>query len=262
MNKYDERKKEITSHLNLLFFDIEMSPTTFMGWPRTGKTILSDEQILEDSKIIMISYKWAHEKTVHNLCWDGKQSELQVLKHFQKVASYADFSIGHNSKSFDTKNINSRLCDLELGPVNIYNEEDTFKSIKRRLNYPSYKLRYLVKRLGLGEKMHLDGWDHWKEVCYNNDRKELKKMIKYCNMDVALCEKIYWRVFDYVDHPFNLAVLLREPNKCPNCASSDLQIRAYVNTRTGQREQYKCKNCGKYSNFGKNLVNKSGEYLR
>ena len=95
----------VTKSLKILFCDIEISPQLTYTWPHTGKQYITYEQILEDSKIIMISYKWAGKKKVYNITWDEEQNDKCVVDAFQYDTQAADVIIGHNSQNFDLKHI-------------------------------------------------------------------------------------------------------------------------------------------------------------
>ena len=77
LQKYHELKMQ--RPIKRLFFDIETSPCIVYSW-RVGYQInLSYENVIEDWKIICISYKWEHEDTVKNLAWDKNQCDKRTL---------------------------------------------------------------------------------------------------------------------------------------------------------------------------------------
>lgn len=253
----------MTDKVKRLFLDLELSPTLFYGWPQTGKTHTSYDQILEDSKIIMIGYKWEHSKTTELLHWDLRnQDDSKMVEKFQTIAAEADVCIGHNSRSFDIRHIATRLCDHNLKPIHIENAEDTYKDVKKKLALPSYKLDYLVKRFGLGAKMALSGWNSWIDVCWNKNEKEFEKMKKYCKMDVILSEKLYHRLYKYIDHKVNYGVFTDGRLACPDCSSTKVYKAKDRLTRTGMRQQWQCQKCARYWTTGKNLIKKASERLR
>ena len=58
-----------------LFFDIETSYLLCRLW-RVGKVNwVSHDQIVQDKKIICISYKWEGENRIHTLVWDKRQND-------------------------------------------------------------------------------------------------------------------------------------------------------------------------------------------
>ena len=61
---YDQEK------IKRLFFDIETSPMIVYSWRVGWKLNIGTDNIIEDWKVICISYKWEGEDKVHTLSWD------------------------------------------------------------------------------------------------------------------------------------------------------------------------------------------------
>ena len=87
--RYDLKGEALKKYNNLdqdnvkrLFFDIETSPMIVYSWRVGWKLTIPPENIIEDWKIICISYKWEHEKKVKNLVWDKNQCDKQMLIDF------------------------------------------------------------------------------------------------------------------------------------------------------------------------------------
>jgi hypothetical protein len=82
------RKGQTT--IKRLFFDIESSPMIVYSW-RTGWNLtIGTENIIEDWKIICISYKWEGENKVHTLDWGKEMCDKKLLQDFIKIANTAD----------------------------------------------------------------------------------------------------------------------------------------------------------------------------
>lgn len=180
----------------VLFYDIETSFNIVYSWSIGRKISISDENILEERKIICISYKWAHETNVHSLVWkSGDDKEL--LEKFSKIVESADECIGHNSDQFDSKHIRARCLFHRIAfPVKL-NGIDTLKMARQAFKLNSNKLNYIAQFLGLGKKLETGGIQLWKDVILNQDKVALAKMVNYCNMDVILLEKVYNQLQSY-----------------------------------------------------------------
>jgi len=58
-----------------LFFDIETSFNIGFFWRAGWKQTISPENIIEERKVICVSYKWEDDDKVHTLTWDENQSD-------------------------------------------------------------------------------------------------------------------------------------------------------------------------------------------
>jgi len=72
-------------NIKRLFFDIETSPMIVYSWRIGWKLSIPPQNIIENWKIICISYKWEHEDKVKNLVWDENQDDKQMLIDFIKI---------------------------------------------------------------------------------------------------------------------------------------------------------------------------------
>ena len=151
-----------------LFFDIETSPNIVYSW-RTGWNLtISPESIIEERKIICISYKWEHEDKIHRLTWDKDMCDKQMLVEFISVANKADEMIAHNGDRFDIKWIRTRCIFHRVSMFPQYKTLDTLKKAKFGFLFNSNKLDYIAQYLGVGAKVKHSGFDMWKEVMKGN----------------------------------------------------------------------------------------------
>lgn len=229
---------------------------------RGGKQVVTHHQIKEPNKIIMIAWKWEGEKETHLETWDAKQDDSNLVANFQKVAEDADIVIAHNGENFDFRHIAARLAYHSAAPLYIQNSEDTFRLIKRKLALPAYSLDYLGEYFGLGRKMSTGGLDLWIDVIEKKSKRAILKMSKYCRQDVILLEKVYNRVYNYVDHKGNYGVLNIGNEVCPHCGSPDIQKRGTRKSKVSIRQTYSCNFCCRWSSKGTNEVKNSGKILR
>jgi len=161
-----------------LFFDIETSPNIGYFW-RTGfKLNIGPESIIEERKIICISYKWEHEDSIHTLTWDKNLCDKQMLIDFIKIANQSDEMIAHNGDRFDIKWIRTRCIFHRVPMMPDYKTLDTLKKAKNGFYFNSNKLDYIAKFLGVGAKVSHSGFDMWKNVMAG-DAAALKEMVVY-----------------------------------------------------------------------------------
>lgn len=235
-----------------LFFDIETSPNIGTFWSAGHKQQISYDNIIKERSIICISYKWAHSPKVHSLTWDKEQNDKSMLQKFMKVASAADEVVGHNSDRFDLPWFRTRCLFHKLDPLPNYTSVDTLKKARAYFKFNSNRLDYIAKYLGLKGKVSTS-YDLWKDVVLKNNRTALVKMVKYCENDVILLEKVYDEISKYVPNNVHHGVANGHSKvSCPHCASKNMIYSKRRITATGiEKIQLQCDDCGKYSTVSK-----------
>jgi hypothetical protein len=97
----------------------------------------------------------------------------------------------------------------------------------------------------------------WESIIEDRDEAALKKMIEYCEHDVAILEDAFFVLSPYIDHNNNFAVLTGgEKWDCPECASDKVEMHHTYTTAMGViRREMKCKSCRKqYKISNKNYM--------
>ncbi len=187
---YKNRPKKI------LFFDIETSFNICWSWSIGRKISLSDDNILEERKIICICYKWAGDEKTYSLTWKNGDDK-EILQKFAKIALTADEVIGHNSDQFDVKHIRTRCIIHNIAfPIKL-NQVDTLKMARAGYKFNSNKLNYIGQVLNEGKKLDTGGIQLWKDIVLHNSKPALNKMVEYCIGDVVLLEKVYNRLQEF-----------------------------------------------------------------
>lgn len=230
-----------------LFFDIETSPNIGFFWSSGYRINVPYQNIIRERAIICISYKWADEDKVYHLSWDDKQDDKALLEAFIPIANKAAELVGHNGDKFDLPWVRTRCLFHGIPCFPSYTSIDTLTQARSNFRFNSNRLDYIAQYLGLGEKMET-GFDLWKDIVLKDDRKALEKMVKYCDNDVILLEKIYNRLSNYIPHKTHYGMVNGEgKGTCPECGSSHL---TYIQTRYTAlgtaRVQLQCKDCKKY----------------
>lgn len=228
-----------------LFFDIETSYIIYRRWQFDNDKYINPDKIIEDMRIICISYKWQGEDEVHSLDW--RMGEKKMLKEFVKIMGEADECIGHNGDRFDIKNIRTRCVYHGILMYPTYRTLDTLKKSRQYFNFSSNRLGYIGKFLNVGGKMEHEGLDLWIKVVEHNDEEALERMIQYCNRDVVLLEDVFFVLSPFINHNNNFAVLRGgEKWECPECASPDVEMfRTYTTAMGVVRREMRCNDCKK-----------------
>ena len=230
-----------------LYFDIETSPNIGLFWEAGYKKNIDYSNIIKERAIICICYKWEGEKKVHYLTWDSKQSDKKMLERFISVANKAQELVGHNGDRFDLTWIRTRCLYHRIPMFPNYKTIDTLKISRSKFRFNSNKLDYIAKYLGMGQKIKTE-FGMWKDILLKNDRVAMAKMVKYCQMDVALLEKVHKELNNHIAAKTHYGVANNEDRgSCPECGSKYLKIaRTFYTAQGVKRITYQCKECHKY----------------
>lgn len=231
-----------------IFFDIETSPAIGVFW-RTGKQVITHQQILEPYKIICICWQLEGEDIVHELHWDTKQDDKSMLRKFAKIVEDSDELIAHNSDNFDVKVFRTRcmLNDVMITPY--ITTTDTLK-LARRFKFMSNRLDAIDKEFGNDGKMSHSGIQLWIDTKVNKSKEALQTMIEYCKEDVRVLVRVYNKLVPYCKPNVHVGVVTKDDRlTCPHCAGDKFHISKTVVSAMGiKKRQMKCTNdvCGRY----------------
>ena len=229
--------------LKTLYFDIETSPCEGWFWRPGYKLNLNYNNVTKDASIICISYKWQGQSKIYNLTWDSKQSDKEMLKKFIDVLNSADQIVGHNSDRFDIKWIRTRCYFYDIPMMPNYTSIDTYKEAKNLFNFPSNRLDSIGRYSSVGKKIKTTE-ELWFDVWRRNDRRALKKMVKYCNQDVILLEKVHLKMLQYTKVKLRTCT---DITVCPRCESDKLHfVKRRIQASGNITIQFHCQSCGQY----------------
>ena len=231
-------------HIKRLFFDIETSPNIVYSW-RTGWNLtIHPDSIIEERKIICISYKWEHEDKIHRLTWDKDMCDRQMLIDFINVANKADEMVAHNGDRFDIKWIRTRCIYHRVPMFPAYKTLDTLKKAKFGFLFNSNKLDYIAQYLGVGAKVKHSGFDMWKEVMKGNP-DALEEMGVYCDGDIVVLEDVYLTMQNYIKPNTHAGVINSNLKySCSVCSSENTKLLKNNVTELGTiKRLMECQDC-------------------
>ena len=222
---------------NILLLDVETAPSVAYVWG------LHDENIPLDRLI----------KPGHILCWAAKwykKPDMQfgskwtdgdrMIPRLRNMFLEADAVVTYNGNRFDLPKIRGEVLALGLDPIPPVTSIDLYTT-SRKLGYPSGKLAYVAKHLGLGAKAQHNGFDTWIGVMEGIERDQ-KVMERYNKMDVRLLERLYTVLRPHIkEHPYMGAGVQAE---CPVCKSKKIQKRGNRRTKAFLIEKLQCQGCG------------------
>jgi len=228
-----------------LFFDIETSPCIGWFWRPGFRTRLSYNNVIEDAKIICISYKWQDEDKIATLDWGKKKDDKKLIKEFVKIMNKANEIIGHNGDRFDIPWVRTRALFHGVKSIPRWRTLDTLKSVRSNLKFPSNRLGDIAKYLGLEVQKMDTSFNLWKQVMAG-DKDALAYMVEYCEYDVLVLEKVYEKIVKFVPAKTHAGVIDGGAKwSCPHCGSTHLVRNGTDVTRAGTESQkMRCKSCG------------------
>lgn len=233
-----------TNKAKIMYVDIETSLCLAAVWRPGYNLTINPDQIVEESKIIMIAFKWMGESKVHRFVWDKNKCDKNLLQKFCAEYEKADMVVAHNGNRFDLPWINGRIIYHKLPPIHQVPVEDTLKIIKKLGKFNSNKLDYLGKHLNIGRKLDHAGFKLWLDVCFSTGKKyskALSEMGRYCDQDVLLLEDFYKRILPY--HTPKVNVLGTSPLGCVKCGAIMTRNKAYTLIGGATKHQMRCLSC-------------------
>ena len=221
-----------------LYFDIETSYCTGWFWRPSFKTSISYDQVLKESAIICICYKWQGSDKVYHLTWD-KGCDKSMMDKFYSVIKQADEVVTHNGDNFDIKWIRTRFLLHGYKSMPELKSIDTLKISRQKFRFDSNRLDAIGKILGFGGKKDTGGIQLWHDIIQKNSKKAMMDMVAYCKRDVELLEKVFLKLEGFAKPKTNLAVFSGgDKADCPYCAGTHL----YLKDRTvGVSGNIKCR---------------------
>lgn len=248
----------------VLFFDIETSPMLLWGWG-LGKQNIGYKQIYKEREVLCIGYAWDDEEPqcialdydMLSLTVRDDDADRELVNRFSVIAEEATMVVGHNAKQFDIGVLRSRMVKHQVPDFAPFLIDDTYLGT-RSIKFPSHKLDYLTKYLGIGSKEE-HPYEMWLDVMMKVPGA-LDKMVTYCRGDVENNRKLYKRLQPYMKSSLNRAIYHANAKLCPHCGTEDtLIIRGYTASRF---PRFQCTACGKYSTLGRSDVKKPSTYPR
>lgn len=229
--------------MRTLLLDLETAPNKAFVWG-LFKVNVSVDQVEEPGYTLCWSAKWLGEKEI---MYGSINDKEDFLERIYKLLEEADVVIHYNGTSFDIPTIFKDFVQKGWGPPAPFKQIDLLKVVRKRFRFPSNKLSYVSRALGIGEKHPHKGFALWLE-CMAGDPVAWKTMEKYNKQDVKLLETLYYILLPWITGHPNQGLYMDEKDMvCPNCGSKHLQKRGFHYTNTMTYQRYRCNDCGAWS---------------
>lgn len=227
--------------MKILTLDIETAPNTAYVWG-LWKQNVAVNQIKESGHTLSWAAKWLDDKVVYssNLHTHNKN---QMLRGIHDLLSEADSVVHYNGTKFDIPTLNGEFAKVHLAPPAPYHQIDLLRVVRSQFRFPSNKLEYVAKALGIGEKFGIMVFEDW-IGCMEKDPDSWAKMALYNKMDVELTEKLYLRLLPWIKQHPNHGLYKTDKQVCPTCGGTHYQSRGTATTRVGIYKRFQCQSCG------------------
>lgn len=231
----------------VLLIDIETTPNIVHAWGLRDQNI-GLNQIVQPQGLLCFAAKWLGTDRV--MFCSGENMVLRA----HGLMSTADAIVHYNGSSFDIPMLNSEILLAGFVPPSPSKQIDLYRVVRKHFRFPSGKLDYLTKALGLAGKVKHSGHELWTR-CMAGDPKAWKEMREYNIRDVEMLDLLYKILRPWITtHPnLNLFRQAGTPEGCPNCGRESLAKQGFSYTNTGKYQRYVCNTCGRWSTAGRRV---------
>lgn len=225
--------------------DIETLYAVMASWAMFGVDF-SPNMILEEGILLSWVGMIYGEDTVYSDVLTPKEAKTRDPKRI--VTSAYDFMrscdilVGHNSRQFDFKLMNTFFLDYRL-PKIAYGQIDTLEILKANFKLPFNRLGYVNKRFGIREKMPNDGLPLWK-ACAVGDEESLATMLQYNTEDVLATSELFTLLYPYAKGVPQFSSYMSSGSPMCSCGSTDIVREGEWRLTLGLYDKYRCRKCG------------------
>lgn len=241
--------------MRVLLIDIETAPNLGWFWG-LWKQNIGINQIATSGEVIGFAAKWEGSRKVF---WYSTyhHSKTEMLEAAHRLLDEADVVVHYNGTTFDMPWLRTEFVLAGMEPPSPWVDVDLCNVAKRVFRFPSNKLAYVTRALGLDTKLETGGFELWRDCMTGDDvakRRAWGHMRRYCMQDTRILEPLLHRLRPYMRSYPNPALYSTEPevDQC-RCGSTNLERRGYAFTNLSKFPKYRCRDCGGWSR-GKTAV--------
>jgi DNA polymerase elongation subunit (family B) len=238
--------------MDILYWDVETSTMDILIRTyqlKNNMRYFSPDDIVREGVMFGAAWVFNDNKRVESVAVDHRKplDDKVVIEKLHGVLDRADVLVGHNSDQFDLKMFNTRAICYGLPPIGQKVQIDTLKMARKYFRFPSNKLSYIARRLGVGAKDESPDWD----LVLEGNKKELEYMRRYNRQDVVVTREVYYKLRAWHHTHPRVKGLARdvageEVRNCRKCGGV-LRKNGTRLTASGKvRQQMTCTECGGY----------------
>lgn len=240
--------------MKLLLLDIETAPNVVHVWGLWQQNV-GINQILDSGYVMCWAAKWLGQDEI---MFDSvhRSGAKKMLTGIHALIDESDAVIHYNGSKFDIPTLNKEFLTHKMLPPAPPKQIDLLKVARAQFRFPSNKLDYVAKALGVGEKVKHAGHELWIR-CLAGEAKAWEEMEDYNINDVRILEGVYYKLLPWIRNHPNIGLHNDVGHVCPNCGSIHLERRGFSFTSAGKYQRYQCKGCGTWSRGKKNEAAKN-----
>jgi hypothetical protein len=244
------------------FWDIETSPCKGYFWNPGYKIRIPPENIVEESAIICIAWKWEDHRRTFSLVWNDIGDDKKMVGEFLERVSDADELVAHNGDGFDLKWFHGQCFLHGFDPIPEVKTVDTLQIARSKFRLSSNKLDYIAKILGLEGKKDAP-FQLWIDVM-EEVPGALEEMAEYCKHDVRLVEQVYKEMARFTAPMTHAGAFKGLPRwTCAHCGSMDVRRKKKRATTKGMiQHSMVCNHCRRHYTIANFLYEHFKEYRR
>jgi len=243
--------------MNILLIDIETAPNTAYVWGLFNENIPL-ARLIESSQTLCWAAKWLGQPEI---MFDSvyHSTPRSMLKNIHALLDQADVVVHYNGTRFDIPTLNKEFLLYGMSPPAPYKQVDLLKVSRNKFKFPSNKLDYVSRALGLRGK-HVDtSFELWVK-CMDKDPAAWVTMEEYNTNDVILLERVYEKLLPWIgNHPNHGLYNVKTSLVCPHCGKQHYQKRGFAYTNNCKYQRYKCNSCKSWFRGTQNLGPKKSE---
>jgi len=242
--------------MKILLLDIETCPNLAYVWGMWQQNV-SIDSLVKTTQILCWSAKWFGEEVIYFDSIQGKSTK-KMLKGIHKLLDEADAVVHYNGTKFDIPHLNREFIENGYTPPSPYKEIDLLNTAKRKFKFPSNKLEYVSKALGVGSKLKTSGYSLWLRTMAD-EPEAWAEMEEYNTQDVVLLEAVYIKMLPWIKFHANHSLFNNTGGVvCPKCGHIHLKKRGFYYTLASKFQRYQCKKCGAWAKD--NIIINRNEY--
>ena len=235
--------------MKILHVDIETAPNLAHVWS-LWKQNVSLNQLMTPGYILCWAAKWDGGK---ELFFDSihQSTQEEMLAGIHRLLDEADAVVTYNGVSFDLPTLNGEFAQVGMTPPSPYHNIDLYLVARRQFKFPSHKLEFVARALGVGCKVKHEGHGLW-VACMSGNDQAWQRMERYNRGDVRLQERVYRKILPWITtHPNHALYTDDRRPCCPNCGGTKVIRQGTRTTRVQRYARFQCKSCGAWSRDAK-----------
>ena len=202
-------------------------------------------QLLEATDVMCFAAKWYGNDEVlfYSQFKDGKAA---IIDAAYELLNQADIVVHFNGRTFDMPHLRREFLLAGKTPFVPVLQIDLLQVARQNFKFPSNKLQYVAKALGVGEKMKNSGHELWIR-CLAYEPDAWAEMEEYNRQDVIVTEGVFTKLRPWIKNQPHFGLFSGEVHCCPSCGSNDLRANGNAYTNTAVYQQFRCAACGSNS---------------